>query len=104
MGLLRPLLQLLVCVAVILTDALKPAESTLIVRFDRTPPARSRFSTAVFRYSLERPDGSNACGNNGCSIYCEVCLFQLFLSFFFNFNVCKGLLRILDLLLFANIV
>lgn len=72
MGLLRLLLQLHLCIAVMVVGTLKPAESTLVIRFDQAPPARSRFSTAVFRYSVERPDGSNACRNNGCSIYCEL--------------------------------
>ncbi|RVW45149.1 hypothetical protein CK203_067654 [Vitis vinifera] len=74
MGLLRLLLQLHLCIAVMVVGTLKPAESTLVIRFDQAPPARSRFSTAVFRYSVERPDGSNACRNNGCSIYCEFIL------------------------------
>ncbi|XP_010660753.1 uncharacterized protein LOC104881649 isoform X1 [Vitis vinifera] len=72
MGLLRLLLQLHLCIAVMVVGTLKPAESTLVIRFDQAPPARSRFSTAVFRYSVERSDGSNACRNNGCSIYCEL--------------------------------
>ncbi|KAF9625909.1 hypothetical protein IFM89_027686 [Coptis chinensis] len=39
---------------------LQVAESTVIIRFDRTPLARSRFSTAIFRYSIVRLDGSSA--------------------------------------------
>lgn len=80
MGLLRLLLQLHLCIAVMVVGTLKPAESTLVIRFDQAPLARSRFSTAVFRYSVERPDGSNACRNNGCSIYCEVGLLLIFFS------------------------
>lgn len=48
------------------------AESTVLIRFDRAPPARSRFSTAVFRYSVTEQDGSSGCKNNGCSIHCKV--------------------------------
>ncbi|KAM1769804.1 hypothetical protein ACFX11_044822 [Malus domestica] len=48
------------------------AESTVLVRFDRAPPARSRYSSAVFRYSVVTPDGSNACKHNVCSIFCQL--------------------------------
>lgn len=81
----RRRLQLLICFIVTAVGALTPPESTLIVRFHRAPPARSRFSTAVFRYSAERPDGSNACRNNRCSIYCEVCRLSAGFPFFFLF-------------------
>lgn len=50
------------------------AESNVLVRFDRAPPARSRYSSAVFRYSVVTPDGSNACKHNVCSILCQVCI------------------------------
>lgn len=48
------------------------AESGVAIRFTRVPPLRSRFSTAVFRYVVERADGSNACYNSSCSISCKV--------------------------------
>ncbi|KAG5534704.1 hypothetical protein RHGRI_022736 [Rhododendron griersonianum] len=48
------------------------AESTVLIRFDRAPPARSRFSTAVFRYSVTEQGGSSGCKNNGCSIHCKL--------------------------------
>ncbi|KAM1009203.1 hypothetical protein ACFX13_045504 [Malus domestica] len=48
------------------------AESTVLVRFDRAPPARSRYSSAVFRYSVVTPDGSIACKHNVCSIFCQL--------------------------------
>lgn len=50
------------------------AESMVLVRFDRAPPAQSRYSSAVFRYSVVTPDGSNACKHNVCSIFCQVCI------------------------------
>ncbi|XP_010249014.1 PREDICTED: uncharacterized protein LOC104591726 isoform X2 [Nelumbo nucifera] len=43
------------------------------IRFHRVPPARSRFATAVFSYSITGSDGSAGCNKNrGCSIYCEL--------------------------------
>ncbi|XP_017975918.1 PREDICTED: uncharacterized protein LOC18601011 isoform X1 [Theobroma cacao] len=71
MGLFR-FLKLSVCVAVMVVVALNFADSAVYIHFDQTPPAWSRFSTASFRYSVERADGSNACRNNSCSIYCEL--------------------------------
>ncbi|XWS44002.1 hypothetical protein CRYUN_Cryun15aG0007900 [Craigia yunnanensis] len=71
MGLFK-FLKLGFCVAVMVVGALNFTESVVYIHFDQTPPAWSRFSTAVFRYSVERPDGSNACRNNSCSIYCEL--------------------------------
>ncbi|XP_022750466.1 uncharacterized protein LOC111299514 [Durio zibethinus] len=71
MGLFKFLKQS-VCVAVMVVGALNFSESAVYVHFDQTPLAWSRFSTALFRYSIERPDGSNACRNNSCSIYCEL--------------------------------
>ncbi|KAA8548236.1 hypothetical protein F0562_004503 [Nyssa sinensis] len=67
-GLLQPYL----CVAVMVVGLLKSVESTVLIHFDQAPPARSRFSTAVFRYSVVGSNGSNVCKNNGCSIYCEL--------------------------------
>ncbi|XVF16198.1 hypothetical protein REPUB_Repub10bG0011300 [Reevesia pubescens] len=52
--------------------ALNFADSAVYIHFDQTPPAWSRLSNAVFRYSVERPDGSNACRNNSCFISCEL--------------------------------
>ena len=73
-------LKLCVCVAVMVVGALNFTESAVYIHFDRTPPAWSRFSTAAFRYSVERPDGSNACRNNSCSIYCEVSVSLLLIT------------------------
>ncbi|KAK9271997.1 hypothetical protein L1049_002366 [Liquidambar formosana] len=72
MGLLIKLLQLYVCIAVMVVGVLNSAESTVLIRFNQAPPSQSRLSTAVFHYTVQRPDGSNACNNNGCSIYCEL--------------------------------
>ncbi len=71
MGLLK-FLQLYACIVVMVVGVLNSAESTVVIRFSRAPPPQSRFSTAIFSYSVERLDGSNACKNNGCSIHCEV--------------------------------
>ncbi|OMO85370.1 hypothetical protein CCACVL1_10229 [Corchorus capsularis] len=57
---------------VMVVGALNFTESAVYIHFDQTPPTWSRFSSAVFRYSVERPDGSNACRNNSCSVYCEL--------------------------------
>ncbi|CAK9143303.1 unnamed protein product [Ilex paraguariensis] len=71
MGLLR-LIQVYLCTAVVVLCILNSSGSVVLIRFDEAPQARSRFSTAIFRYSVIRPNGSNACTNNtGCSIYCE---------------------------------
>ncbi|XP_052190857.1 uncharacterized protein LOC127800341 isoform X2 [Diospyros lotus] len=48
------------------------AESQVLIRFDRAPPPRSRFSTAVFRYSVVTLDSSSSCESHGCSIHCEL--------------------------------
>jgi hypothetical protein len=72
MGLLK-FLQLCVCSAIMAVGVLlNSAEPTVLIRFSRAPPPQSRFSTAIFGYSVERLDGSNACKKNGCSIHCEV--------------------------------
>ncbi|PIA51132.1 hypothetical protein AQUCO_01100163v1, partial [Aquilegia coerulea] len=48
-------------------------QSTVIIHFDKTPLARTNSSTAIFRYSVLRPDGSNACKKHqNCSIHCEL--------------------------------
>ncbi|KAK9120096.1 hypothetical protein Scep_018189 [Stephania cephalantha] len=70
MGSLK-LLQL--CLCLMAAHLLQSAESMLLVRFDRAPPPRTRFSTAVFRYSTLRPDGSNPCEKHQeCSFSCEL--------------------------------
>lgn len=55
-------------------------ESTLVLRFDKTPPARSRSSTANFHYSVLSTNGSYACEkqHQNCSIHCEVVNFLYF--------------------------
>ncbi|XP_061368105.1 uncharacterized protein LOC133311103 [Gastrolobium bilobum] len=66
-------LQLCACVALMVVSVLLiSTESTLLVYFKRVPPARSRSSNAVFKYLVERLDGSNACKRNTCSFSCEV--------------------------------
>ncbi|OVA09534.1 hypothetical protein BVC80_9101g56 [Macleaya cordata] len=60
-----------VCLVVLLL--LKSTESTVLVRFDRVPAARSRFSTAVFRYSIVGLNGTNPCKRkHGCFINCQL--------------------------------
>lgn len=85
MGLLR-LIQLCVFAAVVVLSLLSLAETNLLVHFDKAPPARSRFTTAIFRYSVIRSDRFNPCKskNNGCSIYCEVFLEFSFFLFVFS--------------------
>ena len=94
MGLLKLLVLLMYTyAAVILVHVLNLVESMVIVQFGQTPPPRSRYSYAVFKYSFETLDGSNACQNNTCSIYCQV---LFFLSLFFGF-LYKALPLILSL-------
>ncbi|KAF8378009.1 hypothetical protein HHK36_029342 [Tetracentron sinense] len=70
MGLLK-LLLLFVCLVFGLL--LHSAESMVFIHFDRAPSARSKLSTAVFRYTVLGLDGSNACKkHNGCSFNCEL--------------------------------
>lgn len=76
MGLLKFLLLYTYTVLVHLTNL---AESMVLVHFDRTPPAMSRYSYAIFRYSFQALNGSNACQNNICYIYCEVHYFTYYL-------------------------
>lgn len=79
MGLLQ-LLQLYACVAALLVLHLaNPVESTILVHFHRTPPARSRYSYAVFRYSFQTSDGKNACQDKGCSIHCQVAPLHIYI-------------------------
>ncbi|CAI0457629.1 unnamed protein product [Linum tenue] len=60
------------CTAVIVAGALDSAQSVVIIHFHEAPSAVSRFSTAVFKYSVEGSDGRNACSSNGCFIACEL--------------------------------
>ncbi|KAL6994478.1 hypothetical protein U1Q18_012582 [Sarracenia purpurea var. burkii] len=71
MGLLLRLLQLYLCTSVMLVGVFNSAESTVFIRLDQAPPAKSRFSSAVFRYSVRELDGSSLCKNNDCSIHCK---------------------------------
>lgn len=57
------------------------AESAVLIRFDRAPPARSRYSYAVFQYSVLTLDGSNACKERMCFIHCQV---RFVLSLFYS--------------------
>ncbi|KAL9404270.1 hypothetical protein Peur_001242 [Populus x canadensis] len=70
-GLLQ-LLKLVMCIAVMILCALDSTKSIVIVNFHQAPPEQSRISTAVFQYSTEFPDGSNACKNNSCHMSCEL--------------------------------
>ncbi|KAI8017251.1 hypothetical protein LOK49_LG04G03527 [Camellia lanceoleosa] len=58
--------------ALLLVGVFNSTQSTVLIRLDQTPPTRSRFSTAVFRYSVVEMNGSNACKNGGCSIHCKL--------------------------------
>ncbi|KAG2714883.1 hypothetical protein I3760_03G048900 [Carya illinoinensis] len=70
---LQTFLQLCIFLALMAVGVLtNSAEPTVLLRFTRVPAPRSRFSTAIFRYSVQRLNGSNACKNNGCSISCEL--------------------------------
>ncbi|GFS31083.1 hypothetical protein Acr_00g0015510 [Actinidia rufa] len=71
MGMFR-VLPVYLCIAVLLVGVFSSAGSTVLIRFNEAPPARSRFSTAVFRYSIVESDGSSVCKNNGCSILCKI--------------------------------
>ncbi|KAF5206955.1 transmembrane protein [Thalictrum thalictroides] len=52
---------------------MQSVQSMVIIRFDKTPLARTNSSTAIFRYSVLRPDGSNACKKkHNCSIHCQL--------------------------------
>ncbi|CAK7328314.1 unnamed protein product [Dovyalis caffra] len=66
------LLKLVVCIALMVVCALDSIESIVLINFHRAPPEQSRISTAVFQYSAEFPDGSNACKNNSCHNSCEL--------------------------------
>ncbi|PON61303.1 Transmembrane protein [Parasponia andersonii] len=66
------LLLLYTYAAVILLHVPNSVESTVLIRFGQTPPPRSRYSYAVFRYSFETLDGSSACLNTTCSIHCQL--------------------------------
>ncbi|XP_050380058.1 uncharacterized protein LOC126797478 [Argentina anserina] len=70
-GLLIKFLQLCLC-AFIMGYIQILAESTVLVHFARAPPARSRYSYAVFRYSALTIDGSDACRDRMCYIHCQL--------------------------------
>ncbi|KAG9445995.1 hypothetical protein H6P81_012123 [Aristolochia fimbriata] len=58
------------CVAIVF---LHLGESSVLIHFDRAPPALTRFSTAVFFYNILDPNGNKLCADdNGCSIFCEL--------------------------------
>ena len=78
-----PLLYLYV--SVIFMHVLNPVESTVQIRLDQAPPARSRHSYAIFRYSFEWLNGSNACQDSMCSIHCQVCTTLLLILSFYSF-------------------
>ncbi|XP_065878870.1 uncharacterized protein [Euphorbia lathyris] len=59
-------------IAVILIVALDSTDSTLIIHFLEAPPKHSKFSDAVFRYSVRGLDGLNACKTTACSVSCEL--------------------------------
>ncbi|KAJ0988854.1 hypothetical protein J5N97_007210 [Dioscorea zingiberensis] len=61
LGLVMALLAMIYC-----------AESLVYVHFDHVPPKRSRFSTAIFRYSIINNHGQKLCKGFGCSFYCEL--------------------------------
>ncbi|KAH7518902.1 hypothetical protein FEM48_Zijuj09G0220400 [Ziziphus jujuba var. spinosa] len=61
-----------VAVMVVMHLLINPVESTVLIRFHQTPPALSRHSYAVFRYSFETLRGLNACQDNSCSIHSNV--------------------------------
>ncbi|KAI4375390.1 hypothetical protein MLD38_013267 [Melastoma candidum] len=72
MGFLDSFLVYLFGVVMLAVAYLHLAESGVAIRFTSVPPVRSRFSTAVFRYVVERSDGRHACSNSSCSIICKV--------------------------------
>lgn len=89
-------LKLSGCLAMmVMVGALNSADSTVLIHFDRAPPARSRFSTAVFQFSVKRPDGSDACQNNECSVHYQVSV--LFIVQLFPFLV------MLNFAIFSNV-
>ncbi|XP_021888254.1 uncharacterized protein LOC110807432 isoform X2 [Carica papaya] len=59
-------------VAALVVSTLNSVESRIYIHFDQTPLPFSRFSTAIFGYSVKRLDGSNACAKHSCLIYCEL--------------------------------
>ncbi|PQP96170.1 uncharacterized protein Pyn_36207 [Prunus yedoensis var. nudiflora] len=71
MGLFK-FLQYSFVLVTVLVNVQNSAESTVLIRFDRAPPARSRYSSAVFRYSVLTLNGSNACNKNTCSVHCQL--------------------------------
>ncbi|CAL9014838.1 unnamed protein product [Prunus brigantina] len=71
MGLFK-FLQYAFVLVTVMVNVQNSAESTVLIRFDRAPPARSRYSSAVFRYSVLTLNGSNACDKNTCSVHCQL--------------------------------
>ncbi|XP_050233814.1 uncharacterized protein LOC126682252 [Mercurialis annua] len=69
---IQTFLELFLCIAVMTVGELDSVESTLMIKIHGAPPKYSRFTNAVFNYSVLTPDGSNACNNNGCSISCQI--------------------------------
>ncbi|KAL9668399.1 hypothetical protein QQ045_002780 [Rhodiola kirilowii] len=51
---------------------LTSVEPAVFIHYVRTPPLRTRMSTAVFRYLVQRPDGINLCKMNDCLLHCEL--------------------------------
>lgn len=87
-------LHLWLCVAVVVAVVgVNTAESTVLIRFDRAPPAQSRFSTAVFRYSVIQQDGSSGCKDNGCSLHCKVTDILTIFSFCSVFKDSGGIVQ-----------
>ncbi|BBH00535.1 hypothetical protein Prudu_010547 [Prunus dulcis] len=71
MGLFK-FLQYAFVLVTVMVNVQNSAESTVLIRFDTAPPARSRYSSAVFRYSVLTLNGSNACNKNTCSVHCQL--------------------------------
>ncbi|KAL5717574.1 hypothetical protein ACHQM5_010557 [Ranunculus cassubicifolius] len=61
-------------VVLVLVFQLQLVQSAVVIQFTQAPSTRSRFSTAVFSYSVLKPDGSYACmkKHHNCIIHCEV--------------------------------
>jgi uncharacterized membrane protein YoaK (UPF0700 family) len=78
MGLLK-FLQLYACIVVMVVGVLNSAESTVVIRFRRAPPPQSRFSTAIFSYSVERLEGT-------ILLTLCVCLCECMSVFFFGMS------------------
>uniref|UniRef100_A0A7N1A4A1 Bacterial Ig-like domain-containing protein n=1 Tax=Kalanchoe fedtschenkoi TaxID=63787 RepID=A0A7N1A4A1_KALFE len=53
-------------------ELMNSVEPAILVHFVETPPPRTRMSSAVFRYVIQRPDGITACSMSDCFIHCEL--------------------------------